>query len=126
MAMLEQLISWYDIDAQRNATRPPNATQPERNMARTHTERYSWGTLDIDYDYQPAEPAVSYTASGSGCYPGCPESLEITAIWYTPAHGGATVNLTPLLNEEMFSVETLAAFEERILESMEQASPDEE
>jgi hypothetical protein len=88
-------------------------------MTRTYTDRFSWGSLDIDYDYQPSEPQTRD-------YPGRPQSIEITAIWLTPAHGGATVNLTPLLNEEMFSVEALAAMEDRILESMEQASPDEE
>jgi hypothetical protein len=87
-------------------------------MKRTYSDRFSWGSLDVDYFYIPAEPMTQ-------TYPGCPESLEITRIWYLPKEGGM-VDLTPLLNEEMFSVEALAAMEERILESMEQASPDEE
>ena len=93
-------------------------------MNRTYTDRYSWGTLDIEFCYSPAEPEVRYYKDGSG-YPGCAESLEISGIIYIPKDGPA-VDLTPLLNEELFSVEALAAMEERILESMEQASPDDE
>jgi hypothetical protein len=89
-------------------------------MKRTYSDRFSWGTLDVDYDYQPREP-MTWT------YSGCAESIEITRIWFCPREStSAMVDLTPLLNEEMFSVEALAAMEERILESMEQASPDEE
>jgi hypothetical protein len=87
-------------------------------MKRAYTDRFSWGSLDLSYDYQPAEPQTRD-------HPGCPESIEIAAISFIPRNGPA-VDLTPLLWEELFSVEALAAFEERILESMEQASPDEE
>jgi hypothetical protein len=93
-------------------------------MKRTYSDRFSWGTLEIDYDYQPEEPMVRYYPDGSG-YPGCAACLEICGITYIPKDGPA-VDLAPLLNEEMFSVEALAAMEERILESMEQASPDDE
>ena len=85
-------------------------------MKHTYSDRYSWGTLDIDYDYQLEEPMVRYYPDGSGD-PGCAACLEITRIWYMPKEGGM-VDLTPLLNEELFSVEALTAMEERILESM--------
>jgi hypothetical protein len=110
MPTLAQTAAWYELQA---ALAMKGST-----VKRTYTDRFSWGSLDIDYDYSPAEPATL-------TYPGAPETIEITGIWFCPAHQ-AMVNLTPLLNEELFSVEALAAFEERILESMEQASPDEE
>ena len=116
MPTLAQTAAWYELQA---ALAMKGST-----VKRTYTDRFSWGSLDIDYDFQPEEPMVRYLPDGSGD-PGCAACVEIFGITYIPQNGPA-VDLTPLLHEELFSVEALAAFEERILESMEQASPEDE
>jgi hypothetical protein len=50
-------------------------------MSQTTTIIFDGEDLDIDYYYEPAEPAVPYYKDGSG-YPGCGEYLEIHEIRY--------------------------------------------
>jgi hypothetical protein len=81
----------------------------------THSVSFTWGTLDFDYDYSPPEPEVRYLPDGSGD-PGCPASVELTRVMFTPTDGAA-VDLTPMLNEELFSARFLDSVEEAIHEA---------
>ena len=38
--------------------------------------------LDVEFDYQPYEPDVWTLSNGDPGYPGCPESVELTEIYY--------------------------------------------
>ena len=58
------------------------------------TLNYKGVDLDIHYDYQPEEKEVRYYSDGSG-YPGCPESLDITAIYLNGT------NVTELLEDQL-------------------------
>ena len=58
------------------------------------TLNYKVVDLDIHYDYQPEEKEVRYYSDGSG-YPGCPESLDITAIYLNGT------NVTELLEDQL-------------------------
>jgi len=68
--------------------------------------------LRVEYDYQPEEKAVMYYSDGSG-YPGCPESVDITAIHLI--HG----------KEKIDVMELCEAYYDEILEAIRNSASDE-
>ena len=65
-------------------------------IMRTHTQTFNYYGIDFDveFNYSPAEPEVTYYSDGSG-YPGCPSEFEIITIF----HKGD--DLTELLEDKI-------------------------
>ena len=53
---------------------------------RTHTQTFTYYGIDFDveFNYSPEEPEVTYYRDGSG-YPGCPSEFEIITIFHKGA-----------------------------------------
>lgn len=57
-------------------------------------------TLDITYDYTPAEPDVYYLRNGDPGYPGSPAELSICSITSTQAPGIDFITVLESLDSE--------------------------
>jgi hypothetical protein len=57
-------------------------------------------TLDITYDYSPAEPDVYYLRNGDPGYPGCDAELSICSITSSQAPGLSFIMIFESLDSE--------------------------